>query len=209
MGDPGGPWVWNRVLRVWRIGGARSSVDLVRHTVACLQEIAGSDEAWQQLKTRIRFYAHDNASDENLASDLLKAELPNLDFDMPDTLHSRQLVFKNAMSSVADPEIRDTQRLLVTGTDPEPSLANFLAHSQRFATVFQEEEQALGLSLLRDLGWSPQRFDSRSKPLGRTVFGRHDSGYQGVVMFLGSEPLRGQSTSQLWWLAPGLWWIRQ
>ena len=84
---------------------------------------------------------------------------------MRDTCHSRQLVLKACLAG--DEEIETTQRLLVTGTAPEPSVANFLANSPRFATRFQEVEKDECLAVLRHLGWSPQRFDSRSKPLGR------------------------------------------
>jgi hypothetical protein len=94
-------------------------------------------------------------------------KFPNLDFDIPDVTHSRQLVLKNALAHSADSEIELVQHLFVTGTDPEASLANFMTNSKRFQELFKEEEQALCLKMLVHLGWSPQRFDSRSKPLGR------------------------------------------
>lgn len=86
---------------------------------------------------------------------------------MPDTCHSRQLVLKRALADFGGPELELVQRLLVTGTKPEPSLANFVEHSKRFASRFTEEERRLNLAALSHLGYAPQRFDSRSKPLGR------------------------------------------
>lgn len=132
-------------------------------TIECLQ--AHDADGGDAILDKVRFYCSDNAADELKVARLLGLRCRNMDFEMSDTTHSRQLVLKNAMG--LEPEAAIVQKLLVTGTDPEPSLANFLNYSKRFASKFQDAERADCLTALRHLGWSAQRFDSRSKPFGR------------------------------------------
>jgi len=138
---PDGPWVFNCLLSIWRMGSSRDATDVAQGVLTALQGFADGEEEFAQLKAKVRFFCHDNAADEGRAYELLGTHLPGLRYDMPDTTHSRQLVLKNCLRG--DSEIEKTQELLVTGKVPEPSVANFLSYSHRFSSKFQEAEKTL------------------------------------------------------------------
>lgn len=74
-----GPWVWNRILAVWRIGSDRGAEHIAERTMACLRAHAGDDEeVFAHVSSIVRFYAHDNASDENKVARILSELTPCL-----------------------------------------------------------------------------------------------------------------------------------
>ena len=65
-------------------------------TIECLQ--AHDADGGDAILDKVRFYCSDNASDELKVARLLGVRCRNMDFEMADTTHSRQLVLKNEMA---------------------------------------------------------------------------------------------------------------
>ena len=59
-----------------------------------------------------------------------------------------------------DEELQMTDALFVSSKKPY-SMSKLLTTSGHYAKMFQEEQRAAGLQVLKHMGWAPQRFDSR------------------------------------------------
>ena len=90
-----GPWVVERILGVEKLGAKRSAEATAKVTVdklrGAVEKIPGGFERVQAIT---RFFTADNAADEVKACQLMRDELPQLQFDIPDGSHSIQLAIK-------------------------------------------------------------------------------------------------------------------
>ena len=65
-----------------------------------------------------------------------------------------------------DDEITTTDALLVTSKNPY-SLAKFLSTSSVFRKTVGDAQLADGVAFVQQIGWAPQRYVSRARPLAR------------------------------------------
>ena len=114
-----------------------------------------------RLSNMSLFFCTDNAADEVLAGELLKADLPRLNFHMSDSSHSLMLAIKNGCKG--DPEVDLVQGIFLANKKPHQSIANMLRHSKRFRSSFTERQQHDVFATLSHLGWAPQRMTSRAR----------------------------------------------
>ena len=104
------------------------------------------------------FVATDAASDQLKAADLATARLKKCVFRCEDSCHNALTVLKHALKN--HEELLETDKLLVSGKKPY-SLSKLMSTSSHYASVFQKEQAADAVQVLKHLGWAPQRFDSR------------------------------------------------
>ena len=154
----GPPWV---ALRVAAVGHANDKGQSLINSVAAL---CPNDAAFSACKQRVRFMCTDGAFDQLRVADSARACFENLRFHTEDESHGALTIMRHAME--ADQEISMTDSLFVSGKAPY-SLAKFLGTSSHFAALFQQEQVADGLAVLKSFGFAPQRFDSRKKPFSR------------------------------------------
>ena len=160
----GSPWVANRIIGVSRLGKDHSA-EVLRDAI--VSPIRGCcPVSIDDVLGKVKFYASDSAADAGTTYRLLRiSDMPNLNFELKGSSHSRQLVLQNAMQG--DSEVSIVQGLVLTDKDPTPSLSRFLQSSERFANKFQDHERDDHVRVLKNFGFAPQRFDSKAKPLGR------------------------------------------
>eukprot|EP00959_Pyramimonas_sp_CCMP1952_P109922 2299311-Pyramimonas_sp.AAC.1 len=78
--------------------------------------------------------------------------------------HSAVKVLLHAAQGNA--EVALVENLLVSGKKP-PSLAKFVTTSDVFRRRFGDAQQKDAVALCTNLGWAPQRYTSRARPLAR------------------------------------------
>ena len=161
-----GPWVVERVLGVEKLGADRSAGKTAQITVQTLRDVVRKlPNGFERVQAITRFFTADNAADEVKACQLMREELPQLQFDLPDGSHSIQLAIKNGCCG--DPEVDKVRQIMLTNKKPYPSISNLLRHSTRFRSVFKEEQQGSTLTVLSHLSWAPQRMSSQARSLSR------------------------------------------
>lgn len=75
-----GPWIWNRIVSIWRSGTDLSAEAFANKTVECIRSHSGDDgKFFDQIRQTVRFYSRDNASDEDLTARLLQEPFGRLD----------------------------------------------------------------------------------------------------------------------------------
>ena len=90
-----GPWVVERVLGVEKLGADRSAGQIAKVTVDTLRDaVRKIPDGFERVQAITRFFTADNASDEVKACQLMRDDLPQLQFDLPDGSHSIQLAIK-------------------------------------------------------------------------------------------------------------------
>ena len=175
----GAPWTADRVLGVARCGlegadrkgvrGDRSAKGLADETAYYLKAISGDN--YENSKHIWRSYVSDNAKDEvNTRQELvLSGACPALDIGDQDTTHSFQIVIKHATKGV--PFVQKVQGVLITNKKPRQSIANMVKYSSTFRDKFLDKQINLkeAVTVLYDLGWTPVRMDSQTKPWRRTA----------------------------------------
>ena len=161
-----GPWVVERILGVEKLGADRSATATASITVGRLRSLVkGIPGGFERVQATARFFTADNASDEVKACQLMRDDLPQLQFHIPDGSHSIQLAIKNGCGG--DPEIDKVRQIMLTNKKPFPSVSSLLRHSSRFRSVFKEEQQGSSLTVLSHLSWAPQRMSSQARALSR------------------------------------------
>ena len=174
----GAPWTADRVLGVARCGldgadrkgvrGDRSAKGLADETAYYLKAISGDN--YENSKHIWRSYVSDNAKDEvNTRQELvLSGACPALDIGDQDTTHSFQIVIKHATKGV--PFVQKVQGVLITNKKPRQSIANMVKYSSTFRDKFLDKQKLEeAKTVLYDLGWTPVRMDSQTKPWRRTA----------------------------------------
>ena len=170
---PRGPWVVERIIGMREFPQAMDSdgkVAMLEESVrrAC-QSVTGDIDVklHQHVRTQARAWCSDGA-DLGVAT-AASGSFPGLKFHAWDESHSAQRMCSNAM--VDDDEITMTDRLLVTGKRPY-SLAKFLSTSMVFRKKVGDAQLADEVSFVRNVGWAPQRFNSRARStLAKVVAG--------------------------------------
>ena len=160
-----GPWTAERILNLKEMGAQYDGPAQAKLTVKSFKEACVTEDSFNQCKSKVTFFATDNASDEAAVYDNLHLEFENCRFEVKDSSHTLQLAIKNGVKG--EPEVEKVQHILLTGKKPHKSLSSLLRHSPRFRKVFSDRQQEDALSILEHLGWAPQRLSSRSRPWGR------------------------------------------
>ena len=165
---PNGPWIVERLIGMREFprgmdcdGKATMIEDCVRR--AC--QTAGGEldvKLHKHVRAETRAWCSDGADlDVPLAA---SSTFPGLTFHAWDESHSAQALLNNSIKQ--DAEITETESLLVTRKKP-PSLAKFLSTSTVFRNTVGLQQQDSDIAFVKNIGWAPQRFNSRARPLAR------------------------------------------
>ena len=165
---PKGPWLVERLIGMREFpramdtdGKATMLEDCVRR--ACQAPGGKVDvDLHKHVREETRAWVSDGA---DLGVPLAAtATFPHLGFHGWDESHSAQALLKNSLKD--DAEITITDSVLVTRKKP-PSLAKFLSTSTVFRNTVGLQQQAHDIAFIKNFGWAPQRYNSRSRPLAR------------------------------------------
>ena len=165
---PRGPWIVERIIGMREFPHSMDvdgKVSMLEASVrrACAEVNGEVDtKLHQHVRTQTRVWGSDGA-DLKVAM-AASAFLPGLVFHAWDESHSAQRLGVNSMAD--GDEITITERLLVTSKRPY-SLAKFLSTSSVFRKKVGDAQLADNVAFVENLGWAPQRFKSRARPLAR------------------------------------------
>ena len=159
-----GPWVVSRIAALTELGSDHGSEALYQSFESACNRYATDPADLELLKAKLHFVTTDGAADELAAGRRMQASYPNMFFHATDECHTAMLALKKVLA--ADPEIEETERLLVSSKNP-PSLAKWLSTSGVASSYFKEHERMDCVQVLESLSFALQRFDSRKKPLSR------------------------------------------
>ena len=165
---PKGPWIVERIIGMREFPQSMTCHDKTSMLEASLRKacLSTSGDLDVQLHHHVReamwAWCSDGADlDVPLAA---SAFCPNLVFHGWDESHSAQRLMANAMKG--DPEIVKTMQILVEGKQPY-SLAKFLSTSLVFRKTVGNAQLESSVAFVKKIGWAPQRYTSRSRPLAR------------------------------------------
>lgn len=158
------PWIVCRVAALTELKADRGADALLDSLESTLCKHSQDENNLKDIAGKIWFVTTDGAADELSAGRKFMNKHRNVRFHFTDECHTAMLALKKVLS--ADPEIEEVERLLVSGKRPY-SVAKWLSTSDICAAHFKDEERADAVSVLENLSWAMQRFDSRKKPLAR------------------------------------------
>ena len=165
---PRGPWVMHRVIGMRELPAELDTAGKVREVIECLRRAAagGGDLApalLTSVKSKVVSWASDGA-DSGVGDLAAAAELPNMSFRQWDESHAAVKLLPHAVR--AEPDCDKVEKLLVSSKDP-PSLAKFVSTSDVFRKKFGDAQLKDCVAIIQNLGWAPQRFSSRARPMMR------------------------------------------
>jgi len=165
---PRGPWIVERIIGMQEFPQRMDCDGKVSMLEACVRRacLSASGEVdtklHQHVREQTRVWCSDGADLQvPLAA---SAFFPGLVFHAWDEAHSAQRLCANSM--VDGDEITTTDQLLVTSKKPY-SLAKFLSTSMVFRKTVGDAQLADEIAFVKNVGWAPQRFNSRARPYAR------------------------------------------
>ena len=136
--------------------------DLANLILDSLRDAAGSEEAYEEARRKVRMFCPDGAADEQLAGKLAcEAGLPNMAFVCRCAAHAVHGVIRDAWSSDAD--------LASLIKDVATEVAKFLRSSDRFRARFSSRIQTSIMAAVEHFNFAPQRFASKANTLARMI----------------------------------------
>ena len=165
--SPRGPWIVERIIGMQEFPhdmGCDGKVSMLEACVrrACLAGGELDTQLYQHVRKQTRVWCSDGADLQ--VPRAASGFFPGLVFLGWDEAHSAQRLCANSMKD--DEEITITDQLLVTGKKPY-SLAKFLSTSMVFRKTVGDAQVADEVAFVKNVGWAPQRFNSRARPYAR------------------------------------------